>query len=647
MAKRPPSPLALIPLGENPVNHYQAREYATESSPSPIFVVLELTENARDNATDVRLVIDVDSMRYQEGVHWLVPKSISCVDNGTGLTHDEFLTRFCGAFADSDAHHEVTRAGRNGVGTKTYFSIAERVIVRTTTGRRIEGFNGDLSELVGAMPPGLATPKNGAEDQLWRVYEFKLHTRGALTSKWERAEAMEMGTEVTLADIREGTLIPYETLIEKLSFAREWLQNRAHRFTVELRGNLTDSFKARRPLELKAWNFPKCEWLIEARGRSDEPLRITDPTTQDQIVIPSAKGLDGVLSFDLRVVGRNTEGQMQNLEKPALLLEICGALPYPPNLESVQSARTLPLLSFVGLDHSSSIGAFCNCVSGWARIESLAFKKLLRNNKTSLASGPGASQVLVLREYLEQLLKPLHRAWYNATRASQDEVVGDAIREAQEEVNFALKGANRSLTSGGNIPRSGTQVTEKSSHTPPRRHRWECGNCSKRWLADAGFAPTMCAETGTGLGQQGGCGSRSIGLAKNQPRIGDCLIRIRQLGDRRLPAIFGYEKVDEELELPVVDVNIQCPRFVELRGLGSLSGQAQRRLKQYLVDVALGAIASFNANASKLDFMTELGELYFNRMLRCTGIRQYENQLSKMLGDAGGGDAALLSASIS
>src|ERR1039458_10434443 len=55
------SPAAqVIHLGANPVNDYQARIYAQESSPSIVAVVLELTENARDNATDVTLSLEIE-----------------------------------------------------------------------------------------------------------------------------------------------------------------------------------------------------------------------------------------------------------------------------------------------------------------------------------------------------------------------------------------------------------------------------------------------------------------------------------------------------------------------------------------------------------------------------------------------------------
>ena len=62
-----------------------------------------------------------------------------------------------------------------------------------------------------------------------------------------------------------------------------------------------------------------------------------------------------------------------------------------------------------------------------------------------------------------------------------------------------------------------------------------------------------------------------------------------------------------------------------------MSGQAQKRLKQYLVDVALVAIAEFNAETKDTAFSTELGELYYNRMLRFVGIKQYEAQLTRVL----------------
>lgn len=648
MAKRAQSlPTELLPLGENPVNDYQAREYARESSPSPIAVILELTENARDNATGISLTIDVQSIRIEGGVHYLTPTQIICEDNGTGLTHHEFLTKFCGAFSESEGHHDTARAGRNGVGTKTYLSIADRVIVCTTTGRPMEGIDQHRDQIMRAAADDLVIPQDGEPDSLWRAYEFRLHTRGALTQDWRQAEPAEMGTRVILADIHEGTEIAYETLIERLSFSREWLHSPSHSFTIQLTGNLTDALSKRKPLVLAPWTFPKQEWLLEAKGRSDKDLFLADPMNpKDLTTITPPETLQGVVEFDFRVVGRNADNQMQSLEKPVLLLEVCGALPYPPNLEGVQSERTRPLLAFLELEHSSSIGAFCNSISGWARINSLAIKSLLRNNKTTLASGPGTGQRAALRLYLHSILKVLHRTWYNATRASQDEVVGDALREAEQEVNLALKGVNRSPFRGGQIVRS--QNEESAAPTPPspKRHRWECGSCGKRWLAAAAFTPQFCAESGPDSGARDGCGSSSIGYAKNQPRIGDCVIRIEQLGDSRLPAHFQFEKADEDTEMPVVSVNLRSPRYIELRGTSSMSGQAQKRLKQYLVDVALVAIADYSAKTKGSDFAEELGELYFNRMLRCVGIKQYEAQLKKVLDSTtGSADSVLLLAS--
>src|SRR5262249_24067026 len=152
-----------------------------------------------------------------------------------------------------------------------------------------------------------------------------------------------------------------------------------------------------------------------------------------------------------------------------------------------------------------------------------------------------------LRRYLHSIFQVLHRAWYNATRAGQEEATKDAIKEAAEEVNLALKGVNRNPFKGGDIKKS-----EKGQKPPPqppaRRHRWECGACGKRWLADAGYTPKRCAEESEASGIGDGCGSNTIGLAKNQPRIGDCEIRIEQFGDQRVPASFQFEKRDGEDE---------------------------------------------------------------------------------------------------
>ena len=56
-----------------------------------------------------------------------------------------------------------------------------------------------------------------------------------------------------------------------------------------------------------------------------------------------------------------------------------------------------------------------------------------------------------------------------------------------------------------------------------------------------------------------------------------------------------------------------------------MSGQAQRRLKQYLVDVSLVAIAEHNAQTKGSAFSFELGELYYNRMLRFVGIALFRS----------------------
>jgi len=624
-------PQASVPLGENPVNAFHAREYAKESSPSILAVIIELTENGRDNATDVVLNIEIDKSSTEGPHHILIPKKISCDDNGTGLTHCEFLDRFCGAYSESESHHEIDRAGRNGVGTKTYTSIAEKVLVKTTTGRPTEGLDQHRELLLARLPVGLSLPHDGEPDKLWRVYEFRLHTRDAMPEHWTSAEVHEMGTHVELCDLRPGTEIPFETLIERLSYAREWLQNTAHSFTVQLTGNVPTTLSGQRRISLRAWSPPVKNWLVEAKGRSSEDTTIYDQTTKTPEVVPPSTMLPGILDFDLRVVGKNAEGQMQNLEKPALLLEICGALPYAPNLEGGISARTLPLLTFLGLEHASSIGSFCNAVCGWARINALQLKEVLRNNKTTLASGPGADTVEALREYLQKVFRVLHRTWYNATRSSQDQVTNDALREAEEEVNLALKGVNRNPFKGGDIPKD--PPTDKPTPKPPpaRRHRWECGSCGKRWLAAAGFTPKVCAEGAPGTGAGPGCGSNNIGLAKNQPRIGDCQIRIEQLGDSRIPAVFQFERFAEDLDVPVVRVNLASPRYIELRGTGSMSGQAQKRLKQYLVDFSLMAIAEYTAKTRGTDFSEEIGDLYFNRMLRCVGIKVYEAQLQKVL----------------
>ena len=62
-----------------------------------------------------------------------------------------------------------------------------------------------------------------------------------------------------------------------------------------------------------------------------------------------------------------------------------------------------------------------------------------------------------------------------------------------------------------------------------------------------------------------------------------------------------------------------------------MSGQAQQRLKQYLVDVSLVAIAEYNSKTRGTDFSEEWGDLYFNRMLRLTGIKKYQAQRAKVL----------------
>ncbi len=165
---------------------------------------------------------------------------------------------------------------------------------------------------------------------MWRVYEFRLHSRSALPQSWAPASPMEMGTQVELVDIRRGTEIPFEVLLERLSYAREWLQNSAHGFTLQLTGSLPQTLPTNRRISLRPWTPPMKNWLVEAKGSSSQELTIFDPTTKESVTIPAAIGVGEPIEFDFRVVGRNNDGQMQNLNKPALLLEICGALPMPP-----------------------------------------------------------------------------------------------------------------------------------------------------------------------------------------------------------------------------------------------------------------------------------------------------------------------------
>jgi hypothetical protein len=153
---------------------------------------------------------------------------------------------------------------------------------------------------------------------------------------------------------------------------------------------------------------------------------------------------------------------------------------------------------------------------------------------------------------------------------------------------------------GGDIKRDDEPGKKRPSPPTPRRHHWECGECDLRWLADAGLTPKVCAETSRGAGACSGCGSTNIGLAMNQPRIADCRIKIETLGDPKVPASFQFERENEDLEVPVVRVNLISPRYLELRGTGSMSGQAQKRLKQFLVDVSLISIAEYYADTKKI-----------------------------------------------
>ena len=78
------------------------------------------------------------------------------------------------------------------------------------------------------------------------------------------------------------------------------------------------------------------------------------------------------------------------------------------------------------------------------------------------------------------------------------------------------------------------------------------------------------------------------------------------------------------------------------KGLSSASRFIARAAGE-LVDVSLVAIAEYNADTKRTAFSIELGELYYNRMLRFVGIKQYEAQLTKVLESASGGaDQAVL-----
>lgn len=628
--RRNPTSPPLADLGENPVDKFYARRYALESSPSTMAVIQELTENARDNATDVRLIIDVERVEKERGLNILIPRSITCEDNGVGLTHREYLQRFCGAYSDSDAHHDVERAGRNGVGTKTYLSIADRVLVATTTARATDGLDDHRDLIASGLTHGLQLPRDGEADLVWRSYEFRLHNRAAIPSEWRAGDEYEMGTKVQLMDLHPGTRIYYELLRERLSYAREWLSNGARSFSIQLTGDVPDDLPRRLPL--KPWQIPDKSWLVEAIGNSSEPLTILDRLGGKHKVIEPLTGVGGTITFDFRAGARDPIGDLKSIEKPAIIFEVCGAVPYAPQLDGNQSSRTLPLLAFLGLENVSSIGSFQNSICGWGRINSLELKQALRNNKTTLAGGPDANEVLLVREYLRRIIDAMHDIWYNATRNSQDDLAAEPLRDATAEVNLALAGVNRNPFKGGDIVRRPTGPgTTAPTPTTTRRHRWECGSCDNRWLADIAFKPTRCSETSSDSGVNDGCGSDNIGLAKNQPRIGECKVELRSLGDERVVATFQLEQAGDDLQLPVVRINTLCPRYVELRGTTDMSKQAQGRLRQYFIDSSLVAIAEYHALANGRTVSEELGDLYFNRMTRSSGgIKQYKAALTKM-----------------
>ena len=48
------------------------------------------------------------------------------------------------------------------------------------------------------------------------------------------------------------------------------------------------------------------------------------------------------------------------------------------------------------------------------------------------------------------------------------------------------------------------------------------------------------------------------------------------------------------------------------------------------------ATAENGAKANGTDFSVELGDLYFNRMLRSTGIKSYESDVEKLLKETSG-----------
>jgi hypothetical protein len=71
--------------------------------------------------------------------------------------------------------------------------------------------------------------------------------------------------------------------------------------------------------------------------------------------------------------------------------------------------------------------------------------------------------------------------------------------------------------------------------------------------------------------------------------------------------VVQFEKASEDVDVPVVSVNLASPRFIELRGTVPMSGQDQQRLKQYLIDVSLVAIAEYNSKTRGTDFSEEWG----------------------------------------
>lgn len=528
-------------FGQNPIDHAAAYYAAVQSAVSVEHAIVDTIQNSIDaNATAINVKFNgfwVDGpdsgnpiytsaesykdLDKRSPTDYFKLTSVTIVDNGCGMSHDDVLERLRGAFQHSASHESASKTGKNGVGFKTNFMYWCRMDVATTTNGYIPGSDGVFNwvcndpqtlKLVEDSYRELSTLKPGDPDTELRRYIVK--QSGCVADKWSSVWShSKSGTTITLRDPRGELIVRPKTLIDMLSKQIGFLGTHGHQLTfeVEERTKLGQAsiFNTLKPFyEI---NPPKS--IVTVTGSSLGTSIIATIGVKSSEIPPASKDLDPIY-FDLKLADR------EERDVNTFIICVCGVNVFGDDARD----------AIFKVDKFNNKIGFGNRLYGYIKTDSLHLKNALRHNKTALdINSPYVKKFYAY--VVSTVLKAFNKAYADWQRQFSAQQETEIIAGVQTALNEILRIGNRKINTPNLIP----SVSHVNQHA-----EWVCNNCNCKWKTPKNLVATFCAEfSDTAIG----CGSRDISRAT--VNTNDIKIRTVPFIGNFLPA--RYEPDDAEV----------------------------------------------------------------------------------------------------